>query len=63
MIAESEMPVFLVIINNHGGGIFSFLPISQQKEMFETFYGTPHNLDFQAISEMFGLEYYSVMPL
>ena len=58
MIAESEMPVLLVIINNHGGGIFSFLPISQQKEVFETFYSTPHNLDFRAISEMFGLEYH-----
>jgi len=58
MIAESEMPVLLVIINNHGGGIFSFLPISQQKEIFEMFYGTPHNLDFRAISEMFKLEYH-----
>ena len=58
MIAESEMPVLLVLINNHGGGIFSFLPISRQKEMFEMFYGTPHNLDFRAISEMFELEYH-----
>ena len=58
MIAESEMPVLLVIINNHGGGIFSFLPISRQKNIFEMFYGTPHNLDFQAISKMFELEYH-----
>ena len=26
-------------------------------EMFEMFYGTPHNLDFRAISEMFELDY------
>jgi len=58
MISESEMPVLLVIINNHGGGIFSFLPISRQKEMFEMFYATPHNLNFRAISEMFELEYH-----
>ncbi len=58
MLAESEMPVLLVIINNHGGGIFSFLPIAQQKEIFEKFYGTPHNHDFRAISEMFELEYH-----
>ena len=58
MIAESEMPVLLVIINNYGGGIFSFLPIVQQKEIFEKFYGTPHNHHFQAISEMFELEYH-----
>jgi len=57
IIADSEMPVLLVIINNHGGGIFSFLPISRQKEIFD-FYGTPHNLDFRAISEMFKLEYH-----
>ena len=58
MIAESEIPVLLVIINNHGSGIFSFLPISRQKNIFEMFYGTPHNLDFQAISKMFELEYH-----
>ena len=58
MIAESEMPVFLVIINNYGGGIFSFLPISRQEEMFEMYFGTPHNLEFSAISKMFGLEYH-----
>ena len=58
MIAESELPVLLVIINNHGGGIFSFLPISRQKEIFEMFYGTPHKHDFRAISEMFELEYH-----
>ncbi len=58
MLAESKMPVFLVIINNYGGGIFSFLPISRQEEMFEMYFGTPHNLEFQAISEMFGLEYH-----
>ena len=33
ILAESKMPVFLVIINNHGGGIFSFLPISQKKNV------------------------------
>ena len=58
MLAESKMPVFLVIINNYGGGIFSFLPISQKEEMFEMYFGTPHNLEFRGISEMFGLEYH-----
>ena len=58
MIAESEMPVLLVIINNHGGGIFSFLPISRQKEIFEKYYGTPHNLSFREVSKMFNLPYH-----
>ena len=31
---------------------------SEQKETFETFFSTPHNLNFQAIAEMFELEYY-----
>ena len=58
MLGESKMPVFLVIINNYGGGIFSFLPISRQEEMFEMYFGTPHNLEFRGISKMFGLEYH-----
>jgi 2-succinyl-5-enolpyruvyl-6-hydroxy-3-cyclohexene-1-carboxylate synthase len=58
LLTETVVPVLLVIINNQGGGIFSFLPISQQKKMFETYYGTPHNLNFSSISAMFDLEYH-----
>lgn len=39
------------MINNNGGGIFSFLPQSNHPKNFELLFGTPLDLDFsQAIS-------------
>ena len=32
----------IIVLNNDGGGIFSFLPQAEQEEHFETLFGTPH---------------------
>ncbi|TMA09852.1 MAG: 2-succinyl-5-enolpyruvyl-6-hydroxy-3-cyclohexene-1-carboxylic-acid synthase [Deltaproteobacteria bacterium] len=52
-----DAPMTLVVLNNNGGGIFSFLPIAQFEDIFERYFGTPHNLDFEGAARMFGLEY------
>lgn len=44
----------IVVVNNDGGGIFSFLPQAAYPEHFETLFGTPHGLDFQPVVEMYG---------
>jgi 2-succinyl-5-enolpyruvyl-6-hydroxy-3-cyclohexene-1-carboxylate synthase len=49
--------MIIVALNNNGGGIFSFLPIAQFEEVFERYFGTPHNLNFESAARMFGLEY------
>ncbi|WP_316252496.1 2-succinyl-5-enolpyruvyl-6-hydroxy-3-cyclohexene-1-carboxylic-acid synthase [Bacillus aquiflavi] len=36
----------IILINNNGGGIFSFLPQSKHAANFEKLFGTPLNLDF-----------------
>ncbi|TET96489.1 MAG: 2-succinyl-5-enolpyruvyl-6-hydroxy-3-cyclohexene-1-carboxylic-acid synthase, partial [Candidatus Zixiibacteriota bacterium] len=51
-------PLVIVVINNDGGGLFSFLPIAKVKEAFEPFFGTPHGLSFDKAADMFGLDYY-----
>jgi 2-succinyl-5-enolpyruvyl-6-hydroxy-3-cyclohexene-1-carboxylate synthase len=56
-IKQATYPVLFVVINNDGGGIFSFLPISQKKEVFECFWGTPHGLNMQHISKCFSIPY------
>lgn len=50
-------PMIIVVINNDGGGIFSFLPISSYEAVFETYFATPHGLNFEAAAKMFSLTY------
>lgn len=52
-----SLPVTVVVINNDGGGIFSFLPVSRHEEFFETYFGTPQALGFEHAAAMFGLRY------
>ena len=49
--------VVLVIINNAGGGIFSFLPIAEQGKHVEEFFNTPHDCTFESAATMYGLPY------
>ncbi len=59
LIKKIEEPFTLVVLNNDGGGIFSFLPVAQLTECFETFFATPHGLRFNKAAELFGLPYES----
>lgn len=47
----------VVIMNNDGGGIFSFLPIAEYRDVFEPLFGTPHGFSFEPASALFGLRY------
>ena len=58
LFRESPVPMTLVILNNDGGGIFSLLPISKQKDVFERFFGTPHGCEFSKVAAMFDLPYF-----
>ncbi|MDR7522627.1 MAG: 2-succinyl-5-enolpyruvyl-6-hydroxy-3-cyclohexene-1-carboxylic-acid synthase [Armatimonadota bacterium] len=44
----------IILLNNDGGGIFSFLPQAGYPEHFEALFGTPHGLDFRHAAEMYG---------
>ncbi len=50
----------IIVINNDGGGIFSFLPQAAYEDVFETYFGTPHGLTFRAAAELYGLGYRKV---
>ena len=44
----------IVVINNDGGGIFSFLPQAECDERVAEYFHTPHGLDFHGVSAMYG---------
>lgn len=50
----------IVVINNEGGGIFSFLPQAEHKKHFEPLFGTPLSLDYSKVIEMYGGQYEEV---
>jgi 2-succinyl-5-enolpyruvyl-6-hydroxy-3-cyclohexene-1-carboxylate synthase len=52
-----ELELTIVALNNDGGGIFSFLPISGDAEVFATHIATPHGLDFEHAAALYGLGY------
>ncbi|MBS0620421.1 MAG: 2-succinyl-5-enolpyruvyl-6-hydroxy-3-cyclohexene-1-carboxylic-acid synthase [Verrucomicrobia bacterium] len=58
LLKKAEFPVVLCVVNNGGGGIFSFLPIAKQTEHFEELFAASHNLSFKSAAELFGLPYY-----
>ena len=47
----------IVIVNNDGGGIFSFLPVAKHAEPFERYFGTPHGLDFRHAADLYGISF------
>ncbi|MGL4522704.1 MAG: 2-succinyl-5-enolpyruvyl-6-hydroxy-3-cyclohexene-1-carboxylic-acid synthase [Bacilli bacterium] len=60
--AQDNVKMTFILINNDGGGIFSYLPQAKQKEQFETLFGTPHgytltpllqsaNIDCQTVTD------------
>ncbi len=47
----------IVLLNNDGGGIFSFLPVASQTDAFEEHIATPHGLDFAHAAELYGCQF------
>lgn len=49
----------IVVMNNDGGGIFSYLPQSKEERYYEELFGTPTGIQFKAAAEMYDAEYFS----
>lgn len=60
LLSKTPKPVILVIINNRGGGIFSFLPIAAYKEVLDACFSSSHDYDFRQAAAMFKIDYVQV---
>lgn len=56
-LAARQLPLTIVVVDNDGGGIFSFLPqrATLTTERFEQLFGTPHGTDLVALGRAHGL--------
>jgi 2-succinyl-5-enolpyruvyl-6-hydroxy-3-cyclohexene-1-carboxylate synthase len=50
----------IVLINNNGGGIFEMLPIAQFEPPFESFFGTPQNIDFSRLCQTYQVQHETI---
>ena len=55
-LREVNPPLVIVAINNQGGAIFSFLPIAQQSEHFETHFAAAHQTKLAPIVSAMGIQ-------
>lgn len=57
-LAGRGVDLTLVVVDNRGGGIFSFLPQARalSPERFELLFGTPHDVDLVGLAQVHGVE-------
>lgn len=57
LVGEARIPLTIVVVNNDGGAIFSFLPVAASPKHFERCFGTPHGRSFQHAATLFDIPY------
>lgn len=53
----ADHPVVIIAVNNDGGGIFHFLPIADEEDVFEPYFATPQGRTFEHAAAMYDLDY------
>lgn len=58
-LAARGVDLCIVVVNNDGGSIFSFLPQGQRLDagVFETLFGTPHGVSFASLAAAHGIDH------
>jgi 2-succinyl-5-enolpyruvyl-6-hydroxy-3-cyclohexene-1-carboxylate synthase len=59
LLGTMTVPMQIIVLNNNGGGIFSFLPVAEYSDLIETHFATPQNYSIRSAAETFGVDYLS----
>jgi 2-succinyl-5-enolpyruvyl-6-hydroxy-3-cyclohexene-1-carboxylate synthase len=54
---RTDLRITIVVLNNGGGGIFHFLPVASQGEVFEEHVATPTGLEFERVAALYECGY------
>jgi 2-succinyl-5-enolpyruvyl-6-hydroxy-3-cyclohexene-1-carboxylate synthase len=58
-LTRRDVQLKIVVVDNEGGGIFSFLPQAESLDgaQFEQLFGTPHSADFESLAKTHGIPF------
>lgn len=56
-----KLNITIIVLNNDGGGIFSYLPQSAEEKHFEVLFGTPTGLNYEHAVKMYHGHYTKVL--
>lgn len=59
LAAANAQPLVIVVVNNSGGGIFSFLPIAQHSDVFEPYFAAPQAVNIEHAARTAGIPHYA----
>lgn len=64
-LVDRNIDLRIVVIDNNGGGIFSFLPQAQvlDPERFEKLFGTPHRVDLGLLARAHQISFHEILNL
>ncbi|EUJ44005.1 2-succinyl-5-enolpyruvyl-6-hydroxy-3-cyclohexene-1-carboxylic-acid synthase [Paenilisteria rocourtiae] len=60
MAKKYGLNLTIIVVNNNGGGIFSFLPQASEPKYFETLFGTGADLDFRHTAALYEGDFHEV---
>jgi 2-succinyl-5-enolpyruvyl-6-hydroxy-3-cyclohexene-1-carboxylate synthase len=62
-LADDQVPLKMILLNNSGGGVFHFLPIASHVDHFERLVAMPHNIDLAQLVSAHGIRYWRSQSL
>lgn len=55
-----NIPLQVILINNNGGGIFELLPIADYRDIFNEYFLTPHDINFENFVSGYGGSFHTI---